>query len=62
MDDIHTPSVSSGPTSDHKPDSPQGKHVPLLELMGMKQQVEEELSALGGVLDSVCVTCLHTPA
>ena len=54
MDDIHTPSVSAGPTSgggSSKID--EDRELPLMELISEKQRVEEELSTLGSVLDSV---------
>ena len=55
MDDIHTPSVASGPTTGSG--SANGVKVEELSLMDLakeKTKVEEELSALGSVLDSVC--------
>lgn len=54
MDNIHTPSVASGPTSGSGPDT--GVKTDMLSLMDLineKTRVEEELSALGSVLDSV---------
>ena len=54
MDDIHTPTVSSGPASGpahHEGNGDRGKT--LLDLITEKTQVEEELKALGGVLESV---------
>ena len=55
MDDIHTPSVASGPTSGTGASNGtvQDKRS-LVDLMNEKTRVEEELSALGSVLDSVC--------
>ena len=53
MDDLHSPSVLSGvATGQHSSDKSK-EDVPLLELMAEKQQKEEELKALGSVLDSV---------
>ena len=54
MDDIHNPTVPSGPTSlAGGPNAALDKEVPLMELMGEKERVESELSALSSVLDSV---------
>ncbi|KAL8967700.1 MAG: hypothetical protein Q9183_002796 [Haloplaca sp. 2 TL-2023] len=53
MDDIHTPTVSSGPASGpahHEGNGDKGKT--LLDLITEKTQVEDELKALGGVLES----------
>ena len=53
MDDLHSPSVLSGVvTGQYSSDKPK-EDVPLSELMAEKQQMEEELKALGSVLDSV---------
>ena len=54
MDDIHTPTVASGQTSGPGPAN--GVSTEKLSLMGLvseKTRVEEELRALGSVLDSV---------
>lgn len=61
MDNIHTPSVASGPTSGPGPDT--GVKTDMLSLMDLineKTRVEEELSALGSVLDSVHSTLAKT--
>ena len=53
MDDLHTPSVVSGPTSGAS--NGVGKQdLSLRELMVEKDRVQSELSALSSVLDSVC--------
>ncbi|KAL8704578.1 MAG: hypothetical protein Q9201_002270 [Fulgogasparrea decipioides] len=53
MDDIHTPTVSSGPTSGSTSASRKGDGgTTLLDLIAEKTLVEEELKALSGVLDS----------
>ncbi|KAL6714079.1 putative 26S proteasome regulatory subunit [Lecanora helva] len=53
MDDIHTPTVASGPTSGPGPASDEDKDKrSLMDLVNEKTRVEEELSALGSVLDS----------
>ena len=54
MDDIHAPTVPSGPSTS-KPSSfdPASDKRSLLELMDLKTKLEEELSALGSVLESV---------
>ncbi|MCJ1418549.1 GTP-binding nuclear protein gsp1/Ran [Xylographa parallela] len=53
MDDIHTPTVPSGPTSTSNGTSkaPQGKML-LMDLITEKERVESELGALSSVLDS----------
>ena len=56
MDDIHTPTVASGSTSGPGPASSGDKDkFSLMDLINEKTKVEEELSALGSVLDSVCI-------
>ena len=58
MDDIHNPTVPSCPTSiSSRPNTALDKEVPLMELMGEKERVESELSALSSVLDSVNHVC-----
>lgn len=52
MDDIHTPTVPSGPTS-HAAGSDPLAGLSLMELVSRRDQLEEELKALGSVLDSV---------
>ncbi|KAL8831634.1 MAG: hypothetical protein Q9191_000748 [Dirinaria sp. TL-2023a] len=52
MDDIHAPSVPSGAVTGHRSSDKPKEGVPLFELMNQKQQLEEELKALGSVLDS----------
>ena len=54
MDDIHTPTVPSGPTTDQRAANGIDKDkLSLMDLISEKTRVEEELSALGSVLDSV---------
>lgn len=54
MDDIHTPTVASGPTSGSGPvNGLDTDKLSLMDLISEKTRVEEELSALGIVLDSV---------
>ena len=55
MDHIHTPTVPSGSTTGQGVAN--GVHkdkLSLMDLIAEKTKVEEELSALGSVLDSVC--------
>lgn len=52
MDDLHAPTVSSGPTSQPSTNGTAGKKS-LQELIAYKENVEAELSALSSVLDSV---------
>lgn len=55
MEDIHTPTVPSGPTTGYgAPNGVKHDRSSLLDLMAEKDRVEAELSALGSVLDSVC--------
>lgn len=54
MDDIHTPTVPSGPTTGQRvANGGSNEKRSLMELVDEKTRVEEELSALGSVLDSV---------
>lgn len=58
MDDIHTPTVPSGPTIGYRAANGVDKEkLSLMDLISEKTRVEEELSALGSVLDSVCYSC-----
>jgi len=52
MDDIHAPTVASGPSSTQANDAGREK-LSLPELIAEKDRVWSELSALGSVLDSV---------
>ena len=55
MDDIHTPTVPSGPSTGQRAANGVGKEkLSLMDLVTEKTRVEEELTALGSVLDSVC--------
>ncbi|TKA33134.1 hypothetical protein B0A50_00687 [Salinomyces thailandicus] len=51
MDDLHAPTVGSGPTSQPAANGI-GPKLSLQELITKKENVEAELSALGSVLDS----------
>lgn len=56
MDDIHTPTVPSGPATTHafrSTDKDGG--TSLMDMIAAKTRLEEELKALSSVLDSVCV-------
>jgi 26S proteasome non-ATPase regulatory subunit 9 len=53
MDDIHAPTVSSGPTSGGYTNGVSKEQLSLQELIAEKGRVETELKALGQVLDSV---------
>lgn len=52
MDDLHTPSVVSGPTTGAS-NGVAKQDMSLRELMAEKDRVQSELSALSSVLDSV---------
>ena len=55
MDDIHTPTVPSGSTTGQGGANGVDKDkLSLMDLIAEKTKVEEELTALGSVLDSVC--------
>lgn len=53
MDDLHTPTVASGPRSGGYSNGVPKEQLSLQELMAEKDRVEAELRALGQVLDSV---------
>ena len=54
MDDIHTPTVPSGPTTGRSLTNGAGEDkLSLMDLIAEKERVESELSALSSVLDSV---------
>ena len=52
MDDLHAPTVASGPTS-HAQTNGTAKEPTFQELVAQKENLEAELSALGSVLESV---------
>jgi 26S proteasome non-ATPase regulatory subunit 9 len=58
MDDIHAPTVSSGPTSAGYSNGVPKEQLSLQELIAEKDRLEVELKALGQVLDSVGIRCL----
>lgn len=53
MDDIHAPTVSSGPTSSGYANGVSKDQLSLQELIAEKDRLEAELKALGQVLASV---------
>lgn len=53
MSNIHAPTVPSGPTTRPVANG-RATHLSFAELQRKKDDVEAELKALGGVLDSVC--------
>ncbi|EAT78468.2 hypothetical protein SNOG_14231 [Parastagonospora nodorum SN15] len=53
MDDLHTPTVASGPTSGGYSNGVSKDQLSLQELIAEKDRLETELKALGQVLDSV---------
>ncbi len=60
MDDIHTPTVPSGPaTGQGAANGIEKDKLSLMDLISEKTRVEEELSALGSVLDSVLWQTLY---
>jgi len=52
MDDIHTPSVASGPTSNGYSNGVAKENMTLKQLTDEKDRLEGDLSALSGVLDT----------
>ena len=54
MEDIHAPTVSSGPTTGGYSNGVSREQLSLQELISEKDRVEAELKALGQVLDTVC--------
>ena len=68
MDDLHTPTVPSGPTTRLQGNDAGTSRLSLVDLIDRKDRLEEELKALGSVLDSVsdqrswkssCLTCRY---
>lgn len=61
MDNIHIPSIASGPTTGHATTKTleQGQ-LSLMELHSEKQRIEKEVSALSLVLESVCFRLPHS--
>lgn len=59
MDDIHAPTVSSGPTTNGYSNGVPKEQLSLQELIAEKDRVEAELKALGQVLDSVSRYKMH---
>lgn len=55
MEDVHTPTVASGPTSNGALRDGVEEGASLTELIAKKDSIESELSALGSVLDSVSI-------
>ena len=53
MDDLHTPTVASGPTSSRASNGAPKDQMTTKELMAEKERIESELKALSSVLDSV---------
>lgn len=64
MEDLHTPTVPSGPTTTLQSNDAVLSKLSLMELIDRRDRLEEELKALGSVLDSVssshgCCICLR---
>lgn len=53
MNNLHAPTVPSGPTSGPQGDRSALDRLSLMELISRKDNLEAELKALGSVLDSV---------
>lgn len=60
MNNLHAPTVPSGPTSSAAATNGVAGHLSFAELQRKKDDIEAELKALGGVLDSVRLHT-HTP-
>ena len=59
MDDLHAPTVTSGPTSTAHSNGVPKERLSLMELIAEKERVEAELSTLGSVLDSVGISQIN---
>jgi 26S proteasome regulatory subunit N4 len=59
MDDLHAPTVTSGPTSTAHSNGVPKEQLSLMELIAEKERVEAELSTLGSVLDSVGISQIN---
>lgn len=53
MNNLHAPTVPSGPTSNPATTNGVAGHLSFAELQRKKEDTEAELKALGGILDSV---------
>lgn len=53
MDDIHAPTVASGPTSNGVSNGLSPDQMTFKQLVAEKERIEAELSVLSSVLDSV---------
>ena len=64
MDDIHTPTLPSGPTTGQRGEGGGGNEKrSLMDLIEEKTRAEEELSTLGSVLGSVYyILCIKSGA
>lgn len=62
MNNIHAPTVPSGPSSGPQANGSNFEKLLLTELIAEKDRVETELKTLGSVLDSVCVDAKQTNA
>lgn len=60
MDNIHAPTVASGPSSRPLANG-NAAHLSFAELQKKKEDVEAELKALSGILDSVCCFSRNCP-
>lgn len=65
MNNLHAPTVPSGPTSNAAATNGVAGQLSFAELQRKKEDIEAELKALGGVLDTVRlspdpITCLCT--
>ena len=58
MNNLHAPTVPSGPTSGPQGDRSALDRLSLMELISRKDNLEAELKALSSVLDSVGLTAL----
>jgi 26S proteasome non-ATPase regulatory subunit 9 len=56
MNNLHAPTILSGPTSGSQGDRSALDRLTLMELILRKDNLEAELKALGSVLDSVSQT------
>lgn len=61
MNNLHAPTVPSGPTSGPQGDRSALDRLSLMELISRKDNLEAELMALGSVLESVSLTAFTRP-
>ena len=59
MEDIHSPTVPSGSAGNPSAQAGSEEKSTMMELFAEKDRLEGELTALGGVLESVCMLIIR---